>query len=116
MATKQEKKDIGFGVVAPDSSCSGDKHCPFHGNTSNIRGRRLAGKVIRAKVQKNALIELERRNYVPKYERYAKARTRLMVHNPGCIDAKIGDIVTVYETRKISKTKNFVIVAKEKRT
>lgn len=113
MVTKQEKKNIGFGINAPTSSCSGDKHCPFHGNAANIRGRRLSGKVIRAKVQKNALIEIERKTYVPKYERYTRARTRLTVHSPSCIDAKVGDIVTLYETRKISKTKNFVIVAKE---
>ncbi len=45
-----------------------------------------------------------------KYERYEKKRTKLHVHNPECIDANIGDIVRIAETRPISKTKNFVII------
>jgi small subunit ribosomal protein S17 len=36
-----------------------------------------------------------------------------MVHNPECIHAKEGDMVTVMETRKISKMKSFVIIEKQ---
>ena len=39
-----------------------------------------------------------------------KKRSKLHAHNPPCIDAKPGDIVTIAECRPISKTKSFVIV------
>ena len=34
----------------------------------------------------------------------------MRVHNPNCIDADIGEIVVVAETRPLSKTKSFVII------
>lgn len=106
------QQSIGFNIPYPPESCTGDRQCPFHGGERNIRGRSFVGKVIRAKVQKTAIIEFEGKKYVPKYERYLRTRTRLMVHNPLCIRAREGDVVQVYETRKISKRKNFVIVRK----
>lgn len=107
---KNTKKNVGFNLIPPEKTCAGDRHCPFHGTGSNVRGRSFVGKVLRAKIQKNALVEIEGKRYVPKFERYTKVRTRFMVHNPVCIDAKVGDKVMIYETRKMSKTKNFVIV------
>jgi hypothetical protein len=50
---------------------------------------------------------------IPKYERFSTKRTRLKAHNPDCIKAKEGDIVTIMETRPISKTKSFVVIKKE---
>ena len=106
---KQTKTTIGFGIECPPKATTPDRKGPFYGER-NIRGRSLVGNVIRAKVQKTAIIEIEGKRYVPKYERYTKTRTRLMVHNPPEINAQEGDLVLVYETRKISKRKNFVIV------
>lgn len=110
MATKE--KTIGFGLPLPKVDCKDDRYCPFHGEDRNIRGRSFTATVIRSKVQKCAIVERTGKRYVPKYERYAKTRTRLMVHNPRCINAQEGDRVLVYETRKISKRKNSVIVQK----
>ena len=106
---KSTKKTIGFDIEMPQPSTVVDRKSPFSGDR-NIRGRTFVGKVIRAKVQKTAIVESEGKRYVPKYERDAKVRTRLMVHNPPEIDAKEGDLVLAYETRKISKRKNYVIV------
>jgi small subunit ribosomal protein S17 len=104
---KSESRNIGLALEAPKSKCS-DPKCPFHGFLS-VRGRKLNGTVISAKMRKTALIEFERMNFLKKYERYEKRRTRLKVHNPECISAKDGDIVDVIECRPLSKTKNFVI-------
>ena len=54
-------------------------------------------------------VEWERKEYMPKYERYERRRTRVKAHNPDSIAAKMGDIVKIVETRPISKTKSFIV-------
>ncbi len=100
-------RDIGIDVKPPEDVCE-DKNCPFHG-TLPVRGQILRGKVVKV-YGKTAVIERELIRYVPKYERYMKKRSKLHAHNPECINAKPGDIVTIAECRPISKTKSFVIV------
>ncbi|AKG92268.1 archaeal ribosomal protein S17P [Geoglobus ahangari] len=102
-------RDIGINVKAPEKECT-DKNCPFHGNLS-VRGQIFRGRVVKT-YEKSAVIERELIRYVPKYERYLKKRSKMHAHNPPCIDAKPGDIVTIAECRPISKTKSFVIVEK----
>lgn len=108
---EKKMRNIGIEVKAPANACSGDKNCPFHGERV-VRGRALVGKIVSVKMKKNAIMEIERRVPLTKYERFEKRRTRLMVHNPECVDAKEGDTVHVMETRKISKMKSFIIVEK----
>ncbi len=99
-------------AVKPEGKCN-DENCPFHGSLS-LRGRVFSEKVVSAKSHRTATIVIERRQYMPKYERYEKRRTRLQVHNPDCINAKEGDIVKIQECRPISKTKHFAIIKKVK--
>ena len=87
---KTESRNIGIVLEAPNQKCA-DINCPFHGKLS-VRGRQFTGTVISAKMRKTAVIEFERLNFLKKYERYEKRRTRLKVHNPECINAKDGDI------------------------
>mgnify|MGYP001598677093 FL=1 len=101
-------KNIGIKVNLPSQECN-DKKCPFHG-VLKLHGRIFTGNITKVDVNKSATVEFPYFYYLPKYERYEKRRTRLKVHNPPCINAKIGDNVKIAETRKISKTKNFVIV------
>jgi small subunit ribosomal protein S17 len=46
----------------------------------------------------------------PKYGKYMRRRTRLLVHDPKNIAAK-GDTVEIAECRPISKTKNWRLVS-----
>lgn len=101
-------KTAGLNVKVPENSCD-DKKCPFHG-TRTVHGMKFVGKVIRAKTPRNVLVEWERQMYLPKYERYERRYTRVIAHNPPCINAKEGDIVTLIETRPISKTKHFIVI------
>jgi len=78
----------------------------------SLRGRTFIGVVVSSKSQKTATVEWVRKQYVPKYERYEKKRTKIQVHNPESIDAKEGDKVKIMECRPISKTKHFVIIEK----
>ena len=59
------------------------------------------------------VIEQQYMKMVPKYQRYEKRRSKVHAHNPPCISAKVGDIVTIAECRRISKTKSFVVVKAE---
>ena len=105
-----ETRNIGQNVQMPKSNCI-DNNCPFHGKLT-VRGRQLTGTVISTKMRRTAVIEFERLQFVSKYERYEKRRTKVKVHNSDCIAAKDGDVVTVMECRPLSKTKNFVIISK----
>ena len=103
-----KNKKIGLDAEAPKKSCQ-DKNCPFHGEI-NVKPETFVGKVVKKDISRTATIEWGRRQHVPKYERYEKRRSRLRVHNPECINAKIGDEVLAARTRPLSKTKNFVII------
>ena len=106
--TNKNEHNIGLDVPFPKTTCD-DPKCPFHG-TLNVKKKTFEGIVIADKMQKTVTIELERRIHIPKYERYEKRKSRLKAHNPPCINAKIGDIVKIAQTRPLSKTKNFVVV------
>ena len=102
--SKQEKK------ILSSKSC-GDQNCPFHGNLS-LRGDSFVGTVISTNMHKTATVEWTGWNFLQKFERYEKRRTKIHVHNPTCIDAQVGDLVKIQQCRPLSKTKNFVIIKK----
>ncbi len=72
-------------------------------------GRTLQGEVVSDKAAKTVTVEMKRRVYLKKYERYTKRRTKILAHNPEEIGAKVGDIVQIKETRPISKRKSFIV-------
>ncbi len=74
----------------------------------SIRGKKFIGIVTSAKAPKTVTVEFNRYVLIPKYERYEKRKTKIYAHNE--LNAKEGDIVLVGETRKISKTKSFVVL------
>lgn len=108
--TAQKARNIGLDVKMPEKECK-DQHCPFH-SPFPVTKRTFTGVVTSAKVHRSVTVAWNRRKFIPKYERYAKARTKIKAHNPPCIDAKLGDNVLIVQCRPISKTKNFVIVEK----
>ncbi len=109
---KAKEIDIGIKVPIPTKECT-DMHCPFHGGYK-LRGRLLAGTVVRNVTQKTATLEFQRLCALPKYERYEKRRTRIKAHVPPCIQVNKGDFVRIAEGRKIAKTKSFVVIEVKK--
>ena len=101
VAAKKEKKKAEKIVV--HASQVGEQ-------TFAIRGNILEGKVISAKANKTVTVERILPKYVAKYERYMNTRSRIHAHNPESIHAKEGDMVKIGETRRISKTKSFVVM------
>lgn len=100
-------RDIGIEVKSPEGECNEDE-CPFHG-TLPIRGQLFRGKVVRI-YKKSVVVEKEMLRKVPKYERYLSKRNKIHAHNPRCINAQPGDMVTIAECRPLSKTKSYVVV------
>ena len=89
-----------------------DKKCPFHGFVKT-RGRTFKGHVVKL-ADKRAVIEFGRINYVYKYERYEKRKTRIHAHLPDCMASqiKVGDYVSVSECRPLSKIIHHVLTSK----
>ncbi len=71
--------------------------------------RNLVGKVTSNKMDKTAVVAIERRVKHPLYQKIIKRTTKLHVHDPDNLCA-IGDKVRVMETRPIAKTKAWKLV------
>ncbi len=88
-----------------------DVNCPFHGKLST-RGLILEGVVASDKMDKTVVVQRDRFVKSRKYERYMSKRSRILAHNPPCIDARKGEKVRIAECRKLSKNKSFVVIKK----
>ena len=110
MAGKTEFRDIGVDVQHPEKPC-GNSKCPWCGSLS-VRGRMFTGKVVSSKPLNTCIVTWNYYVYNNKYERYERRNTKLAAHNPQCISAKAGDMVTIMECRPLSKSKKFVVIEK----
>lgn len=101
MMTKMETKKTETGC---------EERCPFHGNLS-VRGRHFKG-IVKKITGRRAVIEWERMIYYPKFERYARLKSKLHAHIPKCLADKIktGDYVEIGECRPLSKIIHFVLL------
>lgn len=86
-----------------------DKKCFRHGGLK-IRGDTTSGKVVSAKSRHTVIVERSTTKFLPKYRKYARGTSHIAAHNPACINAKVGDMVDLAETRKLSKTKAWTVV------
>lgn len=102
--------NIGLDVKSPKKPCD-DRNCPFHGHLS-VRRKFLDGKIVSAKMTKTVTVERDYLEYVRKYTRYEKRRSRIMAHSPPCLELSEGDRVRIAECRPISKEVAFVVVEK----
>jgi small subunit ribosomal protein S17 len=113
METKNKEMKRKKDQEIVSTSCN-DIDCPTHGSLK-LRGRTFNGKVIN-KFHKRITIEFERTQYIRKYERYIKLRTKIHARLPICIekDINIGDYVKIMECRPLSKIIHFVVTDKIK--
>ncbi|MCD6324170.1 MAG: 30S ribosomal protein S17 [Desulfurococcales archaeon] len=96
------------GLRPPEKTCD-DPFCPWHGHIK-VRGGLLEGKIIKARMRNTVVVEREYLVYVKKYMRYERRRSRIHAHLPPCIDASVGDIVLIGETRPIAKSVSWVVL------
>ena len=110
-------RNIGIpGVTAPTAKECNDMDCPFHGNT-RIRGKITQGVVVSKKSAKTVIIRQDYVQFVRKYQRYERRNSRMACHLPECLRnvIEIGDMVILGESRKLSKTKSFIVLDKVKK-
>ena len=71
--------------------------------------RTINGKVVSDKMDKSITVLVERRVKHPIYGKYVKRSTKLHAHDENN-ECNIGDVVTIQESRPISKTKSWKLV------
>ena len=85
----------------------------FAAEVSN-KARSLMGRVISDKMNKTITVLIERRVKHPLYGKYVNKSSKLKAHDEEN-SCKIGDVVTIAESRPISKTKSWKLVKIEER-
>ena len=76
--------------------------------------RTLTGKVVSDKMEKTIIVLIERRVKHPLYGKIVKRSTKLHAHDENN-DCRMGDVVTIKETRPLSKSKTFELVSIDER-
>ncbi|MDG6933587.1 MAG: 30S ribosomal protein S17 [Nitrososphaerota archaeon] len=102
------RKQSILGTKAPSRSCE-DPDCPWHGTVST-RGKLVYGRLVSRKARGLAVIERDYYQFVSKYSRYEKRKSRIHAHLAPCISAKEGQQVIAAECRPLSKSISFVVV------
>ncbi len=76
--------------------------------------RTLTGKVVSDKMDKSIVVKIERRVKHPVYGKYVSKSSKLKAHDENN-ECKIGDTVTISESRPLSKTKSWALVKIDER-
>ncbi|MCX6774266.1 MAG: 30S ribosomal protein S17 [Candidatus Micrarchaeota archaeon] len=73
------------------------------------RGMKIKGIIVSTKMRNTVTVEREFSKLLHKFKRVAIEKSKVHVHVPEGISLQLGDIVEAQQTRKLSKTKNWVI-------
>jgi len=76
--------------------------------------RTLTGKVVSDKMDKTITVLIERRVKHPLYGKYVSKSSKLKAHDESN-ESKMGDTVTISESRPLSKSKSWTLVKIEER-
>jgi len=76
--------------------------------------RTMTGKVVSAAMDKTAAVAVERLIKHPMYGKYITRSSKVHAHDENN-ECRIGDLVTVRETRPISRTKSWALVSIDER-
>lgn len=71
--------------------------------------RTLTGRVVSDKMDKSAVVVVERQVRHPLYGKYIRRSTKLHIHDEKN-ECRQGDTVTIRQTRPMSKTKSWALV------
>lgn len=78
------------------------------------QARTETGKVVSDKMDKTVTVLIERRVKHPVYGKYVSKSSKIKAHDENN-ECKEGDLVTIAETRPLSKTKSWTLVKIEER-
>ena len=82
--------------------------------TEQTTARTLTGKVVSDKMDQTITVLVERRVQHPIYKKFVKRSTKVHAHDANN-ECQIGDVVTVKESRPLSKTKTWTLVTVDER-
>jgi small subunit ribosomal protein S17 len=71
--------------------------------------RTLTGRVVSDKMDKSAVVMVERKVRHPLYGKYIRRSTKFHIHDENN-ECKAGDTVTIRQTRPVSKTKSWALL------
>ena len=71
--------------------------------------RTLTGRVVSDKMDKSAVVMVERKVRHPLYGKYIRRSTKLHIHDENN-ECRQGDTVTIKQTRPVSKTKSWALL------
>ncbi|HNS14331.1 MAG TPA: 30S ribosomal protein S17 [Syntrophorhabdaceae bacterium] len=74
----------------------------------NANKKKMTGIVVKDKMDKTIVVEVEKVLLHPKYHKYLKRKKRYKVHDEKNI-CKMGDVVSIIEARPISKDKRWLL-------
>ena len=74
--------------------------------------RKLEGEVVSDKMNKTRVVAVERLKKHPRYGKYFKVTMRFKAHDEKN-EYKVGDKVTIQETKPMSRDKRWVIIGKK---
>lgn len=77
--------------------------------TINNKARTLTGVVVSNKMEKTVVVAVDRFVKHPKYGKFVRRTKRYKAHAPTG-EYKLGDKVTIKETRPISRDKHFMVI------
>jgi small subunit ribosomal protein S17 len=77
--------------------------------TTTEGGREFRGTVVSTKMKDTVVVAVERYVKHPKYKKFLRRTKKYLAHDQGNTIAE-GDMVTIRETRPISRRKTFVVV------
>lgn len=78
--------------------------------TNNKIQRTLMATVVSNKMEKSAVVKIERKVKHPLYGKFIKRTTKLSIHDQNN-ECNIGDVVIIKECRPISKNKSWILVS-----
>ena len=82
---------------------------------SSKTGRIMSGRVVSDKMDKTITVLVERRVKHPMYGKYLTRSSKIHAHDEQN-ECRTGDLVTVRETRPMSRTKTWTLVSIDERT
>jgi len=82
-------------------------------NKKDTNKKQLTGEVLESLMDKTAVIKVERRFPHPTYKKYVTRSKKYYAHDPEN-KCNVGDIVTILESKPISKLKRWVVLDIEK--
>ena len=81
-------------------------------NNKNVRT--VSGRVVSNKMDKSVTVQVERFVKHPIYKKFVKTTSKVMAHDENN-ECNIGDLVTIKESRPLSKNKTWALVSIDER-